>query len=450
VKYRYLTFWELGNQRRLTSLRTEAIILLMIPSGKEKRLLFCIFLGSRILYMLTQPRAWLSQDWEYGIVANNFLQTGSFLMQYYFHDQPIPTAFEPPGLIFILIFFKTFFMPSGYFWAWTILNLTVTTVTFMLFLKIGESLLDKTALRWAAVLYILDVNLCSPLRWINETLYTEFFIVLLVFGLIRWWTFPSIFNEILLGVWMGLGAYFRPTILAYLPLSMVILLYLRRKNLRLPLAVRSVALPLFIMCLVLLPWTVRNYKVFHRIIPVSQYLGYNLWHGWNPQSGGTEYQLNGDPMTIEPWLMDRLKQARTEPEINDEFMKASFYYLRQNPLRWMGQRVLSFLFFWHEHTFWAPHSPFRTRKAFILGVCNLFFLVVFFWSVIPAWKAGGLWRLILLLIAFHSLIYTVIHADIGNRYRLQIEPLLLLPMAYALSGAFSRWKANRNTMKRVT
>ena len=148
--------------------------------------------------------------------------------------------------------------------------------------------------------------------------------------------------------------------------------------------------------------------------------------GWNPQAGGSEYQLNGDPMEKDPALLKRLEACGTETEINSILTHEAIGYVRAHPLRWLYQRLYSFLFFWHEHTFWAPHSPFRTRKARILGWLNLLFVLLFFVSVPTAWKDGGFLRTVLMFLFFNCLIYTMTHADIGNRFRVQIDPLMLM------------------------
>ncbi len=212
------------------------------------------------------------------------------------------------------------------------------------------------------------------------------------------------------------------------------LLYLLWKEGSLKMPPKTIAAMVACFVLVLSPWTIRNYVVFRKFIPVAQYLGINLWNGWAPEAGGSEYQLNGDPVVMEPGLLQKARAVRNETELNDILTKAAIGYAKENPVRWMRQRCFAFLFFWHEHTFWAPHSPFRTRKSQILAIYNLGLLALFILSIGPAWKQGEFLRLLLILMFVHSMIYTFVHADIGNRYRMQIEPLILLIFSVGLAG----------------
>ena len=154
--------------------------------------------------------------------------------------------------------------------------------------------------------------------------------------------------------------------------------------------------------------------------------------GWAPDAGGSEYAIGGKPLQMEPALEREVRAATSEAEIDRIMTQASFRYARENPRRWVHQRIRSFVFFWHEHNFWAPYSPFRTPLWRIIGYLNLIFVGFFFYMVFYAVRGRGPILLILSILALHSLIYTMIHADIGSRYRYQIEPLMLVVIAYGL------------------
>jgi hypothetical protein len=399
-------------------------------------LLLALFIGLRVIYMYTQSRDWVHAGWEHDSLSDNYLATGTMQMSY-FGGPLFPSAGEAPGVAFVLIGLKKYFK-DHYFLAMSVVHLVVATCTFWLFVHFAFQLLPEKAATWAAALFIVDINLFSVTRWVNETLYTEFFFVLCVYAFWLMWRSPSTRHALLLGISLGFAALFRPTFLLVCALMLGVLFveHIRSKTVTL----KSIALVLVCVGVVLAPWAYRNYRTFHKFIPVAQYLGINLWNGWAPDSGGSMYRLNGDPVVMEPWLLEKAKAATSETELDQLLISAAIGYAKENPLRWVKQRFYAFAFFWHEHTFWAPNSPFRTKKAQVLAIYNLILLFAFVMSIGPAWKAGPFMRMMLGLMFVHSMIYTFIHADIGNRYRLQIEPLLLLVLGVGCEYWASRFR----------
>lgn len=396
---------------------------------KNKIILFGIFALTRLVYLLSQSRAWIGQGWEYEELANNFLKTGRYVYFYSWNPtRELPTAIEPPGLAFILVFIKKYFY-NHTFLILASLHFGIALISFWLFLQICDSFLSSKATQLAGILYILDINLWSPLRWVNETLYSVFFITLMLYTTLNLIKKPSIRSGIALGISFGAALWFRSSFELYFLFFIGWLLYIRYREGQNRMSFAVIVSVVISCAAVISPWTLRNYQTFKTFILVQNTMGLNLWQGWNPTSVGALYQMDGTPMIMEPWLISKLQACASEPQINDTLKEAAFGYAGENPARWIKQRLLGFLFFWHEQTFWAPHSPFRTKQAFILGVANLFLLLFLLLSVPNAWRAGGTLRIILMLMAMQSAIYTLIHADIGNRYRIQIDPLILIVIA---------------------
>lgn len=77
------------------------------------------------------------------------------------------------------------------------------------------------------------------------------------------------------GVAAGIGTYFRPGVLLIAPFVAIALL--SRSGWRR--ALRFGAIPTLIAALLLVPWTIRNENVFHRLIPTRTGDGQALWEG---------------------------------------------------------------------------------------------------------------------------------------------------------------------------
>jgi 4-amino-4-deoxy-L-arabinose transferase-like glycosyltransferase len=283
-----------------------------------------------------------------------------------------------------------------------------------------------------------------PVAWVNETIYTMFFLLLSVHMTMLLVEQPTMKAAAGLGVAMGLGALFRSTLLPQFGLSAAWIIWSHLRDKR-PLPLKHVATATVVFLLVLAPWTIRNYRVFGKIIPVSQNLGVNLWCGWNPHASGSECLMDGGRMLHEPALMKQLQAATSEPEIDRLYKQSAFDAASADPSRWLKQRLFSFLFFWHEHSFWAPKSPFHTLGWRLIGLLNLPFLALFFVGVAGVIRKNGLMRYVLLVMSGHCLIHTLIHAGIGSRFRYQIEPLMLIVIATFL---VSRWPSLGDRLER--
>jgi quinoprotein glucose dehydrogenase len=85
------------------------------------------------------------------------------------------------------------------------------------------------------------------------------------------------------GLLWGLALMTNPTLGLLLPFLLVWMAF-RLRFVKHVWASRP-ALALAIVCLICVPWTVRNYLVFHTLIPLRSVMGLQLWMGNNDQSG---------------------------------------------------------------------------------------------------------------------------------------------------------------------
>jgi hypothetical protein len=383
-----------------------------------------LFLMVRIAYMLIQSHAWVYQQFEHGEMADWFLKTGHFYLLRL--GILFDSAEQPPGLIFITLFFKKY-MSLHFFVALATFHVAIATLSFLVYRKLSQKLLAPGAVMLASALYIFDPNLLSITRWFNETLYTSFFITVLIY-LVSVTKEMTVGKSVSLGLCLGFGMLFRTTFEVYALFAIGWMVHQKFSS-------KFLAVVILTFSCVIAPWAIRNYRVLHRFIPVSQDMGDCLFEGWSPDAVGAMQKLDGESLVYEPSLEAKLRACRSESEFDKILVSYSVHCAIENPLRWLKQRCLGCLFFWSEQSMWAPKSPFHNRQDIIIGIINLLIVAIFFWSVPSAWREGEAFKLILLFILVHSMIYTLIHADVGNRYRLQIEPLLLI----IISNRFGRY-----------
>lgn len=225
---------------------------------------------------------------ESGNIAYSLASGGGFGSP--FHVYTGPTAWMTP--VYPLLLAEIFHVFGAYtfsaFVTAALLNILFASLTaiplFYAAKKIGGPALAAVA-AWLWVIFPNAILLTYESMW-GVCLAT------LVAATLLWATF-AVSEEGGTGRWCGYGLLWGfalmvdPVLASVLPLLLAWLVYrARRKGEPLvtwrALAKPALALAVAILCCV--PWTIRNYRVFHTFVPLRSVLGLQLWLGNNPQA----------------------------------------------------------------------------------------------------------------------------------------------------------------------
>jgi hypothetical protein len=236
------------------------------------------------------------------------------------------------------------------------------------------------------------------------------------------------------GLLWGVTLMVNATLAALLPLLLGWLVY-RQHLLRRKWIGRSAAtLSIVVLCCV--PWTIRNYKVFHHFVPLRSVLGLQLWLGNNDQ---TQDIFRGDLHPIYNAAEREKYIAMGEIAYMHEKRQEAVRYMISHPAREARLIVHRFISTWTGGTphplkdlIETPSAWFRFILAFNLlaalgALCGIFVLLrshSAFWLPVAVFPLVYPWAYYLTL----SL----------PRYRLPIDPIVLLLMAVALSQISNR------------
>lgn len=242
--------------------------------------------------------------------------------------------------------------------------------------------------------------------------------------------------------WIGYGLVWgvtlmtNPTLASVLPFLLIWLAYRLRKQRQPWLALPTIALAVAILCCI--PWTVRNYTVFHRFVPLRSVIGLQLWLGNNPQAQppwlGNLHPINDQAerqQYIEMGEMDYMRFKQRE----------AIRYIEAHPSReaWLvGERFISI---WSGGTS-QPVTDFESNDSLWFRYVLLFNLAI---------AVGALLGIILLCLrlsiyAFPLAVFPVVfpcayYATLAlPRYSLPMDPVVILLTAIALGGIFRPWK----------
>lgn len=152
------------------------------------------------------------------------------------------------------------------------------------------------------------------------------------------------------GVLCGLVTYIKPQILFYMAPAVVLFLLVHRRQLK-----QAIVLSLLVSvgyCVVLAPWTIRNYMLFDAVVPVTTNSGINLLLANHPLSNGKYTPL--------PQEVNRILNKLPELEKDRKAREMAMEYIRADP-RAYREKVLyrakiclflaeskSWLQVWHE------------------------------------------------------------------------------------------------------
>lgn len=234
--------------------------------------------NSTLLGSLTKPD---NDDVKFIRSAWTLVYTG----QYIYHNPGISTAFMMPGLPFSLAFFVMIFGKFGGITAFRVFQAIVQTGSLYLVFLIGRKIFNSKV----GVVAVIINALCISDYWVTNLILTEsvfkFFVLLLVYFSIYAIEQKSTKYYIFAAIAWAIGTYFRPTIATF-PIVILIMWIIKKYSIKEMFKYATIVVVVF--CIIMAPWWIRNYTVFHTFIPLTLATG-------NPMLQGT--YINYDQKT---------------------------------------------------------------------------------------------------------------------------------------------------------
>lgn len=231
------------------------------------------------------------------------------------------------------------------------------------------------------------------------------------------------FHAILLGLVSGLAVLARPPVLFVLPV--MFLYFILKKNLTV------LAVLLLSIGAVFVPWTIRNYQAYNKIMPFGGAGGYNFWIGNHVGATGEQDK----PEEVEPFI-----EKNGAYLVSDESIKQFKIFVMEHPvefLRLTSSRVSHYFSVARPMGFWFYDSG-LSQFLFILSsaVASVFLFIFTIFGIIRNWSnQNNLQKYWLWFVVATPLILFI--TVVETRYRFQIYPLLTVFAAY---GAVEFWQ----------
>jgi len=320
----------------------------------------------RILWIINIRCIPISDFATYQKIATNiFMNKGNSYMG-------LPVAFQAPGYTMTLGYFYKLFSNNsillGEFLNVILSSLTLIVVFFIL-LKLFRSI--PTVLL-AYTLTALNINYIAYNSVLgSEILFTFLFTLIILLELSN---IKFLKKYSLIGFVLALSALTKPNFLIYI-LVIFVVDWLKDKDIKLGIKKFFITLSVFVIFLA--PWTYRNFKAYHQLIPVSYNGGYVLFIN------------NNNNNTTGAWMP--ISQIHTSKETQRKLKKAGFKYTKSVNLEVKQVMLMPKLqnIFSNEATNWILSHPIKFFNLGIHRLKNTFFsgaADIYMWCV-PSYKS---------------------------------------------------------------
>ncbi len=253
----------------------------------------------------------------------------------------------------------------------------------------------------------------------TETFYL-FLISLMLYLFFKYFENKNWLTIVFLAFISGLAILARPPALFLMP---IILFYFYVKK-----GLRSTLLFLVVFSMVFIPWTVRNYSVFHQFMPLGIGGQYNFWIGNYPGANGEQ---------VAPVEASNFIAAHPLTELSAESVRQFKIFIVHHPVEFFKltlERISKYFSLIRPMGFWFYQH----------GVGQLIFVVSsgIFQAILFVFGLAGIIRAIRrkdeklrYLIAFAAATPLILFITVvESRYRFQIYPLLAVFAGYCFIG----------------
>jgi 4-amino-4-deoxy-L-arabinose transferase-like glycosyltransferase len=231
-----------------------------------------------------------------------------------------------------------------------------------------------------------------------------------------------------LGLSLGLAALLRQSILPWVPVLCLWLLWTAWRGQRLKHAVKTLVLVGFVLLVFILPWTYRNYQVYGDFLLLNSNAGFAMFSAQHPMHGVSFREFDAAPLPEGWW-------GRSEAELDKDLMRLGIEFVLDDPIRYSLlslSRVRAFFEFWPTQDTTLLNNLGRTASF------GLFLPLILFGLYLVIRDKNFVERntLVFLFIVFYTLLHVLTWAMV--RYRLPVDAVLVILAALALLELYTR------------
>lgn len=337
-----------------------------------------------------------------------------------------PTAWLGPVYPFVLSrFFVAFgsYTRVAVFWALMfnclVSALTCVPVYFIALYTFGERLAKRSAWVWALFPYTMYWGM----RHTWDTPLSAFLLTLLFMTTLQLAKSSTPLKWAFYGLLWGIAGLTNTAELLFLPFAGSWICYRQFRQGKPFFWNAAVGAILFFAAVA--PWIIRDYRVFHKFIPIRGNFGVEFHLGNSPEALGAWQSFLHPSQNV---LELRLYKEMGEPAYVHSKLELALQFVHNNPARF------AYLTFAHFFYYWAgpPHAEKYPGIAEAKTLLSLSAAVFAFWGLLIALRQRlpGAELFLFLLLAYPAVYYITFPVP---RYRHPIEPAMLILIVFMAS-----------------
>lgn len=354
-----------------------------------------------------------NDDIKYIRSAWELVENGHFV----YHRVDESTVFIMPGLVYGLAFFVKIFGKFGGITVFRIFQALLQAVSMYLVFLIGRKVFNSKAAVLGCFLNSLYIAEYYATTVILTEILFKFFLLLLIYISLYAIEKKNLLYYTIGGIIWGLTCLIRPTIAAYPGIILVMWII---KKYTLKDMVKFAMVTIFAFSIVMSPWWIRNYAVFHRFIPLTLSSG-------NPFLQGT-YVNYDKSVDYTPYESGKTAIESDQNEVNAGLYRLRTYAVKE-PLKYAYWYTMG-----KSWEFW--NAPFYWKE--ILGV-HFFTADIFHYLVLILGTAQSIrlfikrnrdFLFLFITVLFFNLIYLPYFTM--SRYSYPIMPIMFILAGYGI------------------
>jgi 4-amino-4-deoxy-L-arabinose transferase-like glycosyltransferase len=310
--------------------------------------------------------------------------------------------------------------------------------TVLLVIALGRTLgLAESVAQLAGLLYAVHPLACLQVVPLGTEALVTWLLAAAMLLAYRAVASPGVGKGLAIGLLFGLLLMVRPTAQLFAPILFCFLLAPWRWKARPPAAPRRARVATALafglaLTLVLVPWTVRNYRVHGAFIPFSTLGGVVLYEAVGGIRIGDWWSMPGlHSIPAEDWARWReLGEVAGEKHMRERAVEV----IRAHPVAYLVNAGFKLVRFWLQVSVGYGRLSWRSWAAGALQGVLIALAALAFIRHRGPWVRKGI--LLWLLVLYHSALYSLTVAEV--RYSYALLPYVLLPAAVTLAAFLGR------------
>ncbi|MDR3665334.1 MAG: glycosyltransferase family 39 protein [Ignavibacteriaceae bacterium] len=398
---------------------------------KKVIIIIAFALIARIIFVFSFTDLKKDYYWEYGEIAKNIIHGNGYSLFYFNGDklehryspgiEILPSAYMPPGYV-------TFLLP--FMMANDLVTRNILILLIQVLISIGSICLiyiytkkyfsDVSALITVVIISFLPEFIYAVTSYTPTVIY-HFLIILLLLQFKEYHDKPQNKKLIFIGLIASALIYFRSEFL--LAIIMLLIPFVIQKKFVQSLIIMSVVI------ITLIPWTFRNYNVFHEFIPLTTSGGLNFYRGNNAEGLGSW----GNEITNKE-IIDLKRDKNFELHLNRVYLTNTLIFIKNNP----GPAIRDmFVKIYH---LWVIDTSDARSYLWTYIAPTILILVLFIYGFFISFSRRR-YEYIYLFFIYSTIIAAVFFTL--PRYQTMIKILLIPFAAYGIEIIIKKIKPNR-------